>query len=248
MGLPYTFATLSGNVSASDLDSNLVYVATTTPTYLSGIAGTNAITGTPQVTPTVYVAGQRFSGLAAATNTGAVTLDVGLGPGAVQVNGAACTGGEIVASRYFEVVVSSVSGGTPTFQLVVSSFAPVGQRYTNSLSADVSLSNVSNFFDGPSVAQGTQGTWFASGTVTLLDSAGAANFDVKLWDATSNIASAYTSAGSGLVVCVSLSGIISSPAANIRISVRDVTSTSGVIKWNVSSQGADSTLSVFRIA
>jgi hypothetical protein len=37
---------------------------------------------------------------------------------------------------------------------------------TNSLGADVLLNNTANYFTGPSVAQGTSGTWFASGNVT----------------------------------------------------------------------------------
>ncbi len=254
MALPFTFGTLSGNVPASDLDSNFVYVATTTPTYLSGVSGTNAITGTPQVAPTGYAVGQRFSGLAAASNTGAVTLDVGRGPGAVQVNGSACVGGEIVASRYFEVVVSAVSSGTPTFQLALSAPTafPLLQKFTNSLAADVALNNTSNYFDGPSVAQGTSGTWFASGKVTILYSNAAANavIDVKLWDGTTVIDSTQVGANTGSVqsIAVSLSGYIASPAGNIRISAKDTLVATSVIKANASGNSKDSTISVIRIA
>ena len=116
MPIPYTFGTETGAQPGSQFDDNFVYVATTVPTFLSSVSGTNTITGTPDVEPTVYKVGQHFSGFAAATNTGATTLAVGtLGSGAVQQNGAALVGGEIVSGNYFEVVVSAT---TPVFQIV----------------------------------------------------------------------------------------------------------------------------------
>lgn len=119
---------------------------------------------------------------------------------------------------------------------------------TNSLGGNVALNNTGSFFDGPSCAQGTSGTWFASGTVTLTDSAGAAAFIAELWDGTSVIASARAdSSGANARVCISLSGFITSPAGNIRISVKDTTSTSGVIAFNESGTLKDSTLTVVRI-
>jgi hypothetical protein len=126
---------------------------------------------------------------------------------------------------------------------------PVLSSLTNSLGADVALNNTANYFTGPTVAQGTSGTWFASGTVTLTDTAGAAFFYVKLWDGTTVIASGVVRTDvASAIDTVSLSGYLASPAGNIRISVRDVTSTSGAIKFNVSGESKDSTLSVFRTA
>lgn len=126
----------------------------------------------------------------------------------------------------------------------------MGARFTNSLGADVNLSNTSNYFDGPSVAQGTAGVWFASGTVTLIDTAGSADFDVKLWDGSTVIASAQTQTGAASEkITVSLSGYLTSPpAGNLRISVKDKTSTSGLIKFNLSGNSKDSTISAIRIA
>ena len=121
-------------------------------------------------------------------------------------------------------------------------------QITNSLAADVNLNNTSNYFTGPTIAQGSTGTWFASGTVTLNDSSGSAGFDIKLWDGTTVIASARAaSPASNNRIAVSLSGYLASPAGNIRISVRDVTSTSGTIAFNVSGESKDSTLSAIRI-
>lgn len=139
---------------------------------------------------------------------------------------------------------------TPQVAVIVTAddfFQPT--TLTNSLSGDVSLSNVSNYFDGPSVAQGTSGTWLASGTVTLLDTSGAASFTCKLWDGTTVIASARSlSATTGQGISVSLSGVLASPAGNIRISCSDPSSTSGLIKFNSSGNSKDSTITVVRIA
>lgn len=120
---------------------------------------------------------------------------------------------------------------------------------SNVLSGDVALNNTGTFFDGPSMAQGTSGTWFASGTVTLQDTAGGATMLCKLWDGTTVIASAVGSvaAASGRIV-VALSGYLASPAGNIRISVEDATSTSGKILFNNSGLSKDSSIFGIRIA
>lgn len=149
-----------------------------------------------------------------------------------------------------KVYAGPSSGGAvaPAFRSLVPadlSMTPI----TNSLSGDVSLSNTSNFFDGPSVAQGTAGTWFVSGTITLFDSVGGgANFNVKLWDGTTVIASSYAFEAASAYGAISLSGYISSPAGNLRISVKDVTATSGKIIFNQSGNSKDSTITAIRIA
>lgn len=122
---------------------------------------------------------------------------------------------------------------------------------TNSLAADVNLNNTANWFDGPSCAQGTAGTWFASGTVCFTDTAGTANYIVRLWDGTTIVAGCFSvSTGASGLGVAALSGIITSPAANIRISVRDSTSASGKIQSNPSgtSGNKESTLTVIRLA
>ncbi len=121
-------------------------------------------------------------------------------------------------------------------------------QLTNSLGGDVNLSNPCSFFDGPSVAQGTTGTWFASGSVVLTDTAGVASYFCKLWDGTTVIASgAATSPNANQFASISLSGYLASPASNIKISCKDGTATTGVMKFNASGASADSTVSVFRI-
>lgn len=120
---------------------------------------------------------------------------------------------------------------------------------TNSLGSDVNLSNTSNYFTGPSVSQGTSGTWFFSGTVTLSDTAGAAVFDVKLTDGTTVIAStAVKITAANNQATASLSGYLATPAGNVSIQAKDVTSTSGVMLFNSSGNSKDSTLTAFKIA
>lgn len=73
-------------------------------------------------------------------------------------------------------------------------------------------------------------------------------FRCKLWDGTTVIASAqfYNIAGDG-GVNQSLSGFLASPAGNIRISCRDMSTTSGAIRANASANSHDSTIWGIRI-
>lgn len=140
---------------------------------------------------------------------------------------------------------------TDASKLATGSLAPARlslSQATNALGADVNLNNTSNFFDGPSVAQGSTGTWFASGSVTIKDTGvGGGLFFYKLWDGTSVIASgSVTTANASQLVTVSLSGYLASPAGNIRMSVKDLTATTGVIA--ASSAGPNSSIvSVYRL-
>ena len=151
----------------------------------------------------------------------------GLGNGSVALSNINITGGNVTANITGTVALSTISNVLPTL---------------------VSLNNNMFFFDGPSVAQGTSGTWYASGTVTLQDTAGVAGFVAKLWDGVTVMASTVcvdTAANSP--VSIALSGYLSTPAGNIKISVRDNSSNSGQILANATGVGADSTLYAFRI-
>lgn len=128
-------------------------------------------------------------------------------------------------------------------------WASVLNTVTNTLGSNTVLNSTSTFFDGPSCGQGTSGTWLAVGQVTITDTAGAASFVVKLWDGTTVIAAVLvdTSAASKYAT-VAVSGVLATPAANIKISVKDITSTSGKITFNDAGSSKDSTLTVTRIA
>lgn len=78
-----------GDGTAADNYATVKQVQGALTTHLTGIAGTaDAITGNATPNPSAYVAGQRFTFVAASANTGAVTLNVsGLGAVAVTRNG-----------------------------------------------------------------------------------------------------------------------------------------------------------------
>lgn len=217
------------------------------PEYLTGVAGTNTITAGGPSALASYAAGQRFILIPANTNTGATTVNItpsggaALGAKNLFAYGIACIGGELVQS----VPTIILYDGTQ-FNIV----GHIGLiKFTNSLSGDVNLNNTGTYFDGPVVAQGTTGTWFVSGSVTLLDTAGTADMAVKLWDGTTVIASGFGHIDSANArEIVALSGYITNPAGNIRISAKDATSTSGKIQFNASGNSKDSTISAIRIA
>src|SRR6516164_2647370 len=71
---------------------------------------------------------------------------------------------------------TGLSGGAITTTGTISLNMPV---LAASLGADVILNNISNYFDGPSVAQGSSGTWFVTGNGTLTDTSATAGFSVK---------------------------------------------------------------------
>src|SRR3990167_8185437 len=89
--------------------------------FLASVAGTNTITGTATPTPT-YTVGQRFTFVPAVTNTGATTLNISsVGAGAVQLGGAALTGGELRAGFATTVYVSAA---TPVFEIIGQTLFP----------------------------------------------------------------------------------------------------------------------------
>jgi hypothetical protein len=117
----------------------------------------------------------------------------------------------------------------------------------NSLGANVALNNTANYFDGPTVAQGAAGIWLCTGTVTVSDAV-AASYVAKLWDGTTIIDSCNAVQGlAGGATTLSLSGVISAPAGNIKISVKDLSAVTGTIRADNSGNGKDSTLTVVRI-
>ncbi len=209
---------------------------------VTSVAGTaNSITGNTSPAP-VLAANQKFMIVPASTNTGSVSLALNGGSFVTVMAGAAiCSGGEfdprVPVLLEYDGTKHNIIGSTRISFL------------TNALSGDVLLNNTSNYFDGPTVAQGTSGTWLVMGAVTLTDTAGAANIDVKLWDGTTVIDSGrYSSASTNARGVVTLNGIITSPAGNLRISAKDTTSTSGVMNSNVTGSSKDSTITAIRIA
>lgn len=179
-----------------------------------------------------------------ATADTAATLNVdSLGAKQIQiVPGTNLTGQEIQAATIHKL----------TYQ--TSSTAWVVQDYikTNSLastfSSDVAIS-ASVFTDGPFVTNPTAGTWFASGQVTLNDAGTAAQYELKLWDGTTVFASCIANqAAANAPMVISLSGAISAPAGNIKISAKETVGSAGNFKNNLSGGGKDCVLTAVRLS
>jgi hypothetical protein len=84
--------------------------------------------------------------------------------------------------------------------------------------------------------------------VAAFDTGGSANFNAKLWDGTTVIDSTQVvSTGASFTVQICLSGVLTSPAANIRISVSDASRNTGSIKFNASGNTKDSFIYGVRI-
>ena len=150
-----------------------------------------------------------------------------------------------ITGAFRQIAYSDVSG-TPT----IPSTLPTLAYLTSSLGSNVSLSTT-GVFDGPSVSQGSSGTWLATGQLTV-GSTGTFFWYAKLWDGTTVIDSGYGSAvqelaGAGVSdISIPLSGVLASPAGNIKMSVAVSAAGSGIIANN-SGFGKDTTLTVVRI-
>lgn len=143
---------------------------------------------------------------------------------------------------------TDIATNTAAIATLTATLAALAAPLRNSLGADVALNNTANYFDGPSVAQGTSGTWFASGNVTLTDPVTGAFMYCKLWDGTTVIDSGSVHLTVAQTRVVSLSGFIASPAGNLRISCRDISATTGKILFNDTGNSKDSTITAIRIA
>jgi hypothetical protein len=138
-------------------------------TYLTSVSGTNTVTASATPTLTAYAAGQVFTLVPAAANTGATTININsVGAKNVFAYGIACKGGELVAG----VPATVVYDGTQ-FQLVNPQRPRSGtlvQRvegtpYTtySSTTSDMPLDDT--------IPQNTEGTEYLAATVTPTKSA-----------------------------------------------------------------------------
>lgn len=247
--LPRTGGTMTGTLAMSGAAINeaiRVDVASATTTDI-GAAASNyvRITGTTTITGLGTIAsGARrkvvFGGILTLTHN-ATSLILPTGANITTAAGD-CAEFESEGSGNWRCTNYMRANG-----LAVISPAPI----TNSLSANVALNNTSNYFDGPTVAQGTAGTWFVSGTVTVSPVNAGARTYAKLWDGTTVIASSgltYEGTQVPTVQTVSLSGYITNPTGNLRISVRSLDSTLAEILYDQSGNAKDSTITAFRIA
>ena len=120
---------------------------------------------------------------------------------------------------------------------------------TKATTANITSSSTSVYTDGPTVAQGSSGVWYAVGTLTVTDSAAARQWMAKLWDGTTTIASAASqiSAATG-PGSITLGGVITSPAGNIRMSCIPLSAVATFsMLFNFSGNSADCNVTAIRI-
>lgn len=118
---------------------------------------------------------------------------------------------------------------------------------SNVLGANVAIANGS-YTDGPSMAQGSTGTWGAFGSVTITDSIGAARLKCKLWDGTTILDSTeVTLTAATFTIDISLFGILAVPAGNIRMSCQSNSATSSFV-FNQSGSSKDCQVVGYRLA
>jgi len=96
-------------------------------TLLTSVSGTNAITATGAIGMSAYVAGQRFSFVAAGTNTGAATININsIGAKSLTKNGTtALAAGEVTSGTVYQIVYDGTQFQllNPTITSIVSSFS-----------------------------------------------------------------------------------------------------------------------------
>jgi hypothetical protein len=104
-----------GNATVRTMYASAGQVQDGTLQYLTTIAGTNTITAVAPVSMSALAAGQTFRFIAAATNTGGVTININsIGAKAITKNGTtALTANDIVANAIIEVIYDGTQ-----FQLV----------------------------------------------------------------------------------------------------------------------------------
>lgn len=245
--VPNAFLNQAGPIPLVQLDQDLGTMANTVNSMANG---TVQIPMMAITTANVGVLTSTTAAFGSANVAGAITGTSFTGNVVITGGTAIVSGANVTTLNVSSIPALTGNAGVTITQgpasITVSGTA--ASALTNSLAGDVALNNTANYFDGPTANVTNSGTWFASGTVTVNDTGASADFDAKLWDGTTVIASCETQTnGATQKMSMSLSGVITNPAAAIRISVKDKTNTTGNIKFNLSGNSKDSTITAYRI-
>lgn len=216
-------AVVAGSNTQIQYNDGGVFGAKNTFTFTKG-TNTLALSGTFALTGSATVSGTVTGGIVA--TSGSLT--------GVTINGATNTITNVSLTTGVTGILPRANGG----------FTP--SNLSNALGADITMSDVSLYYDGPTVAQGTSGLWYVSGSITLGVTAGNP-INVKLWDGTTVIASGEATGPTVTgVFQIHLSGIINAPTGNLRISARSP-AVGATMYYDVSGNAKDSNITAFRI-
>jgi hypothetical protein len=171
-----------------------------------------------------------------ADGTNWVAMAIG-GTGTGTVTSAAIASGNGISTSGTCTITTS---GTCTVSVSLS-------ELTNALSSNIPLG--ATYVTGPSVAQGSTGTWFATGQVSLATTNPTGDgVTCKLWDGTTVIATGSAVWGFATYnQSISISGYLASPAGNINIACLGVEGATTSFRFNDSGTSKDSVLNVFRV-
>lgn len=139
--------------------------------------------------------------------------------------------------------------GTPSISLPITTGTLLTDAFaaaiTNSLGGNVTINNAT-YTTGPTVAQGSTGTWFASGNVTIAALNGN-QITCRLSDGTNVIDSGTVQIAGDLITSLHLSGFRAAPSGNLQILCLNVTANNGTMNATNGVDAKASTISAFRI-
>lgn len=221
---PSAFAANATNPLAT-LDSDLVNLTDT----LNGLGNGVSVIATATITTASITNANITNGFIAnasiasmSANTAVFVSPLGIGSGGtnastfgnnavVVITAGSMTG--VLPAANGTVLTSNGTAWGPATQAAALAANPV----SNSLSANITFNT--SFTDGPSINVGNVGTWFVSGGLTYqLATAGTADFII--WDGVTLIQSGSNAPqGVGASAQSSLSGIITNPQGNLKLSI-----------------------------
>lgn len=227
-------AAMTFTAAQSGVGYDIVSATGFAPFVLTGAAGTNTATAASPSNLLALYSGLVVSFTPANTNTGATTLNItpsggsALGAKNIFIWGRAVTGAELVAN-----IPTLLQYDGTQFNVVGTAIIPSATQ-TFLLSADVALNNTANYFDVVNTGSigGAGQTWKITACATVADTGGVANIEVRIWDGTTVYTNTTVTvpASSGTMVVTIVAIVTQSAAATYRLSCKDQTATTGLVK------------------
>lgn len=184
-----TFAhTNVGNATVRTMYASAGQVQDGVITYLTSVAGTDVITAVGAVGMTAYVAGQRFTFIAAGANTGAATININsIGAKSITKNGATALGaGDIVSGSAVQIFYDGTQ-----FQLASSATSTNLAGGAANRVVYQSAPGTTAFATAPTVA-GTALTWNGSAFAWAAGGATGAGGDQIFYENGQNVTTSYS--------------------------------------------------------